>query len=193
MSELREPRPAMLVISMFSAEKTLISKGERLLRSFFGSLHFESEIMPFDNTAYYQKEFGEKLIRKFIAFQQLVACDTLWKIKLICHGIEQMFLADDKRTLNIDPGILTLEKLVLATGKNFSHRIYLGKGVFGDLTLMYDKKKGFITLPWTYPDYATDTSLTIFNRLRADYMKKIDVKTPLKPVSITSDCNNMEK
>ncbi len=185
MSELREPRPAMLVISIFGSDQALILKGANLLCSLFGGIHFASELLPFDNTAYYQKEFGDKLVRKFIAFERLVPCDMLVRVKLACCGLEQMFLSEGRRRLNIDPGILTLEKFVLATGKNFSHRIYLGKGVFGDLTLMYDKKKGFVTLPWTYPDYATSVSLEMLNRLRADYMQKIDVRMPLKPVSWT--------
>jgi hypothetical protein len=58
-----------------------------------------------------------------------------------------------RREANIDPGYLLLERLVLATGKNFSHRIYVGRGIYADLTLIY-QRGAYRALPWTYPDYA---------------------------------------
>jgi hypothetical protein len=74
--------------------------------------------------------------------------------------------------LNIDPGLLSAERLVLATGKNYSHRIYLGQGIFGDLTLIYERGS-FRPLAWTYPDYRQEEAIWMFNKIRERYLREI--------------------
>jgi hypothetical protein len=71
--------------------------------------------------------------------------------------------------VNLDPGLLTPENFILATGKNFSHRVYLGNGVFADLTLVY-RNGGFHPLPWTYPDYASEEVRSLLRDLRREHM-----------------------
>jgi hypothetical protein len=73
------------------------------------------------------------------------------------------------RKVNIDPGYLAASKFILATGKDYSHRIYLGKGIYGDLTLIV-QKGAFTPLPWTYPDYASQPLIGLLNLLRQRYL-----------------------
>ena len=97
---------------------------------------------------------GDNLFRKLISFEKLIKPETLSDIKLFTNSIENEHLAEGgKRIVNIDPGYISLEKLVLATGKNFAHRIYLRNGIYADLTLVY-KNGDFQPLEWTFPDYA---------------------------------------
>jgi hypothetical protein len=76
---------------------------------------------------------------------------------------------EEKRSVNIDPGYMLQERFVLATGKNFAHRIYIGKKIYADLTLIY-KKGDFEKLPWTYPDYSDKNMLSFLRQVRKKYV-----------------------
>ena len=90
------------------------------------------------------------------------------EIKRTTNKIENGYLQDGKRQVNIDPGYISLERLVLATGKNYTHRIYLSKGIFADLTLIFHKGS-FSPLQWTYEDYASPEIIAFFNDVRDRY------------------------
>jgi hypothetical protein len=138
----------------------------------YDDIDFKSPVMPFDLTSYYEPEFGKDLKRIFLSFTKLLFQDALADIKHFTCKLEQELSNQGKRQVNIDPGILTAERLVLATGKNFSHRIYLGKGVFADLTFIY-QKDSFRPLPWTYPDYASQQVIDFWNNVRKSYLKAL--------------------
>jgi len=112
---------------------------------------------------------GKNLSRKFISFKHLIDPERLVSIKLFTNKLEEKFLwpGSSRRKINIDPGYLTLSKLILATTKDFSHRIYLGSGIYAEVTLRYLKNKGFQPWEWTYPDYRSKEYLEIFNQLRS--------------------------
>ena len=120
--------------------------------AYFGETDFQSNPMPFTHTDYYQKEFGDGLQRVFISFKKLVSPNVLSKIKVSSNTIEKKLAQKDLRTVNIDPGYLALAKVVLASTKDFYHRIYLDKGIYAEITLLYQQKR-FRPLEWTYPDY----------------------------------------
>ncbi len=134
----------------------------------FGSVDYESESLAFDNTDYYSQELGENLKRKFLSFERLMDLKNAYRIKLWTNAIEGKFLKSGKRRVNIDPGYLDLSKLVLFSTKDYSHRVYLGKGIFAEVTLFY-KDKTFNPWPWTYPDYKTKDYIDIFNAIREKY------------------------
>ena len=142
------------------------------LCSAYGNADFKSPVIPFDWTSYYESEFGSGLKRIFMTFAELVLQDALAEIKHATNKIEQEFSTEGKRQANIDPGILTAERLVLATGKNFPHRIYLGRGVFANLMFIY-RKYSFMPLPWTYADYASKEVIEFWNNVRKSYLKKL--------------------
>ncbi|MEK6626743.1 MAG: DUF4416 family protein [Bdellovibrionota bacterium] len=134
---------------------------------------------------YYAKEMGpeEELERIFYFSVHPVARDNLVSLKLAAFQLEDKWiqLSPDSpcRTVNIDVGIVTLENLVLATGKMFTHRLYLGQGVCGDLTLLY-QDDSFQPLPWTYPDYAHAEIRTFFAWLRKIlHLKMVEGLQPL--------------
>jgi hypothetical protein len=90
-------------------------------------------------------------------------------IKTATNQIEQHYSQTGKRRINIDPGYMLAERFVLASGKNFNHRIYIGDGIYADLTLIY-QKGGFQQLPWTYPDYADKPMISFLKRVRSKYL-----------------------
>lgn len=153
MSVPLEPKPVKLIISILYSDRILCDQALDQLKIKFGEIdHIEFEL-PFHYTDYYQNEMGDKLRRCFFSFKNLFSREILIDVKIFTNKIENSLAKEDgRRKLNIDPGYLSDYQLILATGKNFSHRVYLGKGIFGDLTLIFKGEK-FHSLPWTYPDY----------------------------------------
>jgi hypothetical protein len=154
MSHPVPPPPAKLVIGIFLKEKMLLPEVAATLRSEFGPLDMVSPWFAFDFTDYYAQEMGGPLYRRMLVFHTLIAQEDLAAIKHSTNALEGRYAAGGKRCLNIDPGYLLLERFVLATGKNYTHRIHIGRGIYADLTLMFQKGE-FQPLPWTYPDYGT--------------------------------------
>jgi len=107
-----------------------------------------------------------------ICFKKLVRVDGIEKVKISTNKMENKIASGGKRRVNIDPGYLTEAKLVLLTTKDYSHRVYIGRGIFGESTL-YFKGKTFNAWPWTYPDYASQDIVSYFNRVRERYMSEI--------------------
>lgn len=159
-------------MSIFAREVAFIEEAKALSTGLLGEIEFDSGPMPFDLTDYYEPEFGKGLIRCFLAFEGLRPQDSLRAIKLDTWRLEYENVEGGRRRFNLDPGILTLERLVLATGKNYAHRIYLGSGVFADLTLVY-RKGGFRGLEWTYRDYLLPQSIAFWNMVRDSYRKEL--------------------
>ena len=173
MSLPRSASPAKLIVGFLVRDKSLTRGIIDALGRSFGPLDLLSPWLPFDFTDYYTREMGAPLHRRLLAYKKLVAQDQLPAIKHITNRLEASCSAQGRRRVNIDPGLLLRERFVLATGKNFTHRVYLGQGIYADLTLVY-RRNGFQALPWTYPDY-TDARLQAF-LLRARCKLQHDLK-----------------
>jgi hypothetical protein len=167
MSRRSEPSPARLVVSVIYREAGRFEEALARLAAEWGPPARISEVFPFDRTGYYREEMGEPLYRKFYVGERPFPRDALAHAKLAAERIEREFSECGRRTVNLDPGILTYENFVLATGKNYGHRVYLRDGVFADLTLTY-RKGEYLPLPWTYPDYASATIRAFLGRLREE-------------------------
>ena len=177
MSHPETASPVKLIVSLFSSEKTLLDTVIKQLSHIYGETDWISPEIFFDRTRYYEKEMGWPLYRRFIAFADLIPPETLPTVKLRTNEIETAFLEGRNRRINIDPGYICLERLVLATGKNYIHRIYLADGIYADLTLVF-KKGGFVPLSWTYPDYADPKMIDYFNAVRSRYLTQLREESP---------------
>jgi len=171
-NEPREHKPVKLVVGMFTNRLELFKETLRALKKRFGPVDYESPPLPFNKTDYYEEEFGKELKRKFYSFRKLIRAEDLPKIKIFTNNLEKKFTERGKRSINLDPGYLAPAKLVLATTKDYQHRIYYGKGIYGEVTLKY-KKGSFTPWEWTYPDYRTKEYIEIFNHIRKIYMKQL--------------------
>jgi hypothetical protein len=175
MSHPLPPAPAKLVIGVFLNAKNLLQAVVDGLCREFGVLDMLSPWFHFDYTDYYQAEMGGPLYRRMLVFRELIEQDRLAAIKYSTNTLEARFAAEGRRGVNIDPGYLLLERFVLATGKNYTHRIHVGMGIYADLTLMYQKGE-YQPLPWTYPDYAAADMRAFLTLVRRKY--SADVGTP---------------
>ncbi len=169
MSIPKEVKMVKLISSLFSSEEDLIERVIKYMETYFDSVDWVSEKLVFNRTRYYEKETGWPLYRRFISFSKLIYPDSIVDIKLMTNTIENEHLVNKRRRINIDPGYISLERLVLATGKNYTHRIYLTKGIYADLTLVFHAGT-FKPLAWTYPDYANEKVIGYFNKARNGYL-----------------------
>lgn len=171
MSHPREPDHVKPISSLFSPDVELIDVAIKQLEAILGPVDWVSPLINFDRTTYYEKEMGWPLYRRFVSFEDLIPPERLVDVKLKTNQIEQLHLLKGDRRINIDPGYISAERLILATGKNYVHRVYLSRGIYADLTLIFHKGS-FIALEWTYPDYADQATIEFFNEVRARYMKQ---------------------
>ena len=172
MSHLTEPEDVKLICSIFSPEETMIRECIEHLEEIFGPADWVGPPMFFDRTKYYEREMGWPLHRRFVSFTRLISPERIVEAKLAADGLEQKYSREGKRRVNIDPGYISLERLVLATGKNYTHRVYLSKGVYADLTLLFQRGT-FRSLEWTFPDYASSEMIGIFNEIRSGYKDQL--------------------
>jgi hypothetical protein len=172
MGEVREPQPVKVFVGILLALPSTLPELRALLAEQFGPVDCESQVLEFAYTDYYEPEMGPDLKRMFLGFHRLAIPDALVDLKLFTNRLEQTFAVNGKRTVNIDPGYLTAARVVLASTKDFAHRLYLGKGIYGEVTLMY-QKRDFQTLPWTYPDYRSEGCRQFFRELRRVYMAQL--------------------
>jgi hypothetical protein len=173
MGEPKEPSPARLFMSLIASEDDLFRQGMEDLCLNFGEFDFISERLPFDFTDYYAEEMGEKLFRHFITFGPFIKMIQLPDIKEKTDHLEKKYSKPDgNRRINIDPGYLCLEHVILATTKGYTHRPYLRNGIYADLTLVY-RNKSYQPLEWTYPDYRQEKVIRLFNEFRKKYVEDL--------------------
>jgi len=161
-----------LVASIIYAPEVEVGALLAELESSWGPIDYLGQELAFDHTDYYIEEMGSDLRRRIVAFRRFLDPADLAAIKLASNEMEEGRRdARGKRRVNIDPGFLAADKLVLATTKNYSHRIYLGRGIFADLTLLY-RDGSYSPLEWTYPDYASEKIRGIMGAIRRAMMTK---------------------
>jgi hypothetical protein len=115
---------------------------------------------------YYANEMGSSLGRIFFLTSTAFRRESLLQAKLHALDWEQSRLKDGNRLLNVDIGFLSPENFILATTKNYSHRVFIGHDIYADLTYQFSSGR-LQTLPWTYPDYADEEKKSFFNWARA--------------------------
>ncbi len=173
MGEIHTHIPVKLFTAISYGKEIAVSFLIEKLESVFGKIDSESEEFSVDDfTSYYQKEMGKNLTKKIISFSNLIQADELPEIKITTNRLESAFKIDGKRRVNIDPGYLTQAKVVLATTKDYSHRLYMAKGIYADLHLTWSAKS-YNSQSWTYPDYAQTAVIDYFNALRKIYLKDL--------------------
>jgi hypothetical protein len=170
----REPRPAKYFVALLSSEIELISGIETDLASLLGDVDGRSETVAWDLSRFYESEMGPRLLRRFLSFHQLLSPQGLAEIKLGTHAIEARYprALTGGRRINLDPGYLEAGKVVLASTKNASQRIYLSEGIFAEATLFYHDGR-FHGCSYTYPDYLWPATLSFLNASRARYLEQL--------------------
>jgi len=174
MGNVRVVAPGALIAGITFADEAVFETAVRKLTAEYGIVALKSGIFDFTMTDYYTAEMGENLKKCFYCFEQPVRLVTLAGIKLFTNAVEEEFTRINgdhpSRIVNIDPGYVTMSKLVLASTKDYSHRIYIGNGIYAEVTLRFFRGT-FAPFDHTYPDYRTPLAITFFNEVR-DFIKR---------------------
>jgi hypothetical protein len=172
MGQAKPPKPVKLIVSAFAPGDALLQEARAALEAEWGKTDFNSDLLPFDHTSYYAREFGAGLVRRIWAFETLVDPGELAAYKLRTNELEQRWAVDGRRQINLDVGYVSMAKLVLATTKNHGHRLYVGQGIYAEVTLQY-RDGAYRAWPWTYPDYATPEYGALFQEIRRRYVGQL--------------------
>jgi hypothetical protein len=167
MSSPRTNHPALLFTAVLFSKIVDVSDVITKLKKTLGEDLVESREVDFVWSDYYKEEMGEGLKRVFVVYKNLVQRDHIVKVKRFTDEIEKSYMLQNKRTVNIDPGLICAENIILATNKPFFHRIYLGDGVYAEVTLFFKNNTYNPIESWTYPEYRSTPVLDFFNSARS--------------------------
>lgn len=172
MGAIHPPEPALRIVAAFSRHDDALDWARKQTEANWGPVALASPIFEFTETHYYDATMGGGIKKCFWAFERLIDPAEAPANKLATNAWEAEFANlgwhEEPRPLNLDPGYLTLAKLVLTSTKDHAHRIYLGQGIFGEVTLFY-KNHRWQDRDWTFPDYRRDDYQAFFLECRDYY------------------------
>lgn len=177
MAAVGPPTPALLLVGTITGLPAAHQRAKEGLVSRFGELGRESGPWPFDATRYYEREMGGGLERRFLTFTSLIDPGQLSAIKLYTNELEQQIAREfpdpgRPRPVNLDPGYLLKDRLVLASAKDHHHRIYLGGGIYAEITL-YSHRGIWEAHQMTFPDFRDTRYHAFLSLARSDYLQKL--------------------
>jgi hypothetical protein len=174
MSHAPRSASALLVVAAFSRYEEALAWARERLHTSFGPIALTSAPYEFHHTSYYASEMGGGLRKQFFVHERLIDPASLADVKHQTIALEQELARSGRfpeaRPLNLDPGLLTLGKFMLATTKDQAHRIYLRDGIFAEVTLRF-QDGAYHTWPWTYRDYQ-EPFVRDFLRTARDYYRQ---------------------
>jgi hypothetical protein len=186
MAEPRTPAPVKLFVAVLANPAVDSARVRAVLEAEFGPVDEAAGPWPHEFTDYYRQQMGGGLLRSFYAFERLIDPAAPAEIKLRTNELERTFAGwaggaalrtgetgsaagravAPARPVNLDPGYVDDAKVVLVSLKDFSHRVYLGRGVYGEVTLSYEGGQ-WRDREFTFPDYRTAEYKDFFSRVRA--------------------------
>lgn len=176
MWKLNDPNPVKLIIGILAADRQALHTAVEAIIDNFGKTDFVSDVWPFDQTDYYKEQMGRRILRQFVSIERLIDPAKLPEIKLRTNRLEQKLTATLglplPRPVNLDPGIIEPSKLILASAKNFSHRIYIGRKIYAEVTLIFDKGR-WRSFDYTFPDYKQQCYFDFFDKVRARLVEQL--------------------
>jgi hypothetical protein len=172
MGSIRTFNPVKLFVGVLASEERQLPEVESRLTAEYGPIDLRSPVIPEDH-----------ILRMFFSFEHLVDAERLPDIKHWTNNLESETSLEKagsvKRPVNLDPGYLEHSKVILASTKNFYHRMYLGRGIFGEVT-MHFRHQVWEFFPWTYSDYQSEAYQNFFLELRGLYRAQLKTMCLLK-------------
>ena len=176
MWKLKSPKPVKLIIGILAADEQCLNAAYEDIIAKFGKTDFVSDVWIFDKTDYYKDQTGSNILRQFVSIEKLIDPGKLAKVKNQTNKLEQRLAdkltCDVCRPVNLDPGVIEPSKLILATTKDYSHRIYIGKKMYAEVTLMFDNGN-WRAMEYTYPDYKQQCYLDFFSKIRNRLLEQL--------------------
>ena len=180
MWELKSPQPVKLIIGILASDQRCLTASREALAAEFGPFDLASDAWLFNQTTYYKDQTGPRILRQFVTLEEPIDPGELADCKHRTNRLEQELSrtlgGTFRRPVNLDPGIIEPSKLILASTKNFSHRIYIGKKMYAEVTLVFDKGT-WRRLPYTYPDYLQLPYLEFFSEVKGKLLRQLKSAT----------------
>lgn len=169
MWKLNKPEPAKLIIGILACNQKALAAAIEILDAKFGPIDAQSTTWPFTQTRYYEAETGSEILKKFVSIEKLICPSKLAGIKIKTNKMEAKLAKALNlglpRPVNLDPGYIEPSKLVLASAKNFAHRIYIGKKIWAEVTLCYNRGR-WTSFEYTFPDHRENRYHDFFSETR---------------------------
>ena len=165
------PEPVKLFTGLLYAQDSILDEVFRGLESRFSRIDYKSPRYEFSMTDYYDAEMGLPIYRRFVSFADLVDPGQLAQIKIVTNEIEAVLTKEDKRQVNLDPGYMDYNKVVLASAKYNGQKIYLANGIYADPTLWYEKGN-YKPYKHSFPDFKLNLYDATFLHIRSLYKKQ---------------------
>lgn len=176
MWQLQEPRPVKLIVGILASDERCLAAAREGVLGALGPADLFSEVWAFDQTDYYANELGPRVLRQFVSIEQLIDPGDLADVKHRTNEMERQLAATlampFPRPVNLDPGVVEPSKLILASTKNFAHRIYIGRRMYAEVTLVFDKGQ-WRFLPYTFPDYKRAEYHEFFSMVRSKLVQQL--------------------
>jgi Domain of unknown function (DUF4416) len=163
--------PVKLFVVTLHRDLEILESARADMIKAFGAIDWQSEDFPFDVTDYYEKEMGKELLRRFYSFQNLILPDAIAEIKIRTNELENKYRNESVRRINLDPGYLDTYKVVLASTKFGGQKIYVGKGIYADMTLVMYKGQ-WESFAWGFPDFKSRRYDAVLSKIRDLYKGK---------------------
>ena len=175
MGELRSILPVTPLVALLAQRDAFFDAARAPLETLLGPIKFESELYDFARTEYYDTEMGLGPKRKFFAFDRKADPAELADWKLATNALEKTLApllapsGQPARPINIDPGYVTSAKLLLASTKDFAHRIYLRDNIYAEITLNFRAGK-WLHHYFTFPDFKSGAYDAFLKKVRDHHM-----------------------
>jgi len=176
MWKFNKPSPVKLIFGVLAADSEVLAVAVEAICGKFGRADAISDTWPFNMTDYYKSQTGDNILRQFVSIEKLTCPGRLASIKHRANRLEMKLSRRLKlplpRPANIDPGIIEPSKLILATTKNYSHRIYIGRKIWAEVTLVFDRGR-WKPFEYTYPDYRQKCYHNFFTVVRNRLLRQL--------------------
>lgn len=182
MGQIHDFQKEKLIVGVIFHDEDVLSKALEALVERFGEWDMVSPDYSFSDgySTYYDAELGGKGTRRIYSFENTVEPDMQAEIKEFTNDLENSFLGEGGRLINLDPGLMSHGRFMLATTKDASFRIPLKRGIYTEMTLFY-ARGAWQKLPWTYMDYQSDTVLSFLEKVRKKYLTQRKCAMGLPP------------
>lgn len=177
MGHPHSPRLVTPLVAMLSGDTAYFEAARKPLEALFGPVELQSQLYGFNKTEYYDASMGKGLQRQFFTFKQLADPAGLVDWKLAANKLEDelkaaLHILQVERPVNLDPGYLTGAKLVLASTKDFAHRIYLRDGIFAEITMGF-RGDSWVSHDFTFPDFKSGMYDDFLKKARDWHLRKV--------------------
>jgi hypothetical protein len=197
MGLIKKSPPSVRFVAVFSAEDRFLRIALERLEAHWGKIASLGQAFDFVESPYYLRTMlvprpsetsldrTPRALRKQMALfadpydPAELAADKLQSNRWERDWTEELTSCQDdsKRLVNIDPGYLSMTKLVLASTKNREHRIYLRDGIYAEVTLAF-RDQVWTSMPWTYADYQRPDVLEFLKLARKGFTSNLASRSP---------------